>query len=198
MKNDHHIEQLESKVKALYESEEPGRADWTDWLANYHVWVVANFATELAKRVKAREDLARAAALLHDIADVRMSRSDERHEEESLNIARDLMREAGFSPVDVNLVVDDAIRFHSCHGEERPNSVEGKILATADSMSHLKTDFYVYAAWAFGVRNEMSLEEVKQWTLKKIERDFRVKILFDDVREDVKYDYEMIKELFSR
>lgn len=191
------LKKLEEKVKSLYQQKDPNRDEWADWLADNHVFVVADYATELARKHDADEELARAAALLHDIADVRMERKNEKHEEESLKLARDLMQEAGYSDDEIKLVVDDAIRFHSCHGDERLDSVEGKILSTADSMAHLKTDFYIYATWAFGY-DHRALEEVKAWALKKIERDLNNKTFFDDVRQELVPDYERIKELFSR
>lgn len=191
------LQKLEAKVQELYQQKDPGRDEWADWLADNHVFVVADYATELAKKHGANEELARAAALLHDIADVKMKRKDEQHEEESLKIARELMQEAGYNDDEIKLVVDDAIRYHSCHGDERPKSVEGQILSTADSMAHLKTDFYIYATWAFGY-DHRTLEVVKAWTLKKIERDLNNKMFFDDVRQELVPDYERIKELFSR
>lgn len=191
------LQKLEAKVKALYQQKDPARDEWADWLAANHVFVVADYTTELARKHGANEELARAAALLHDIADVKMERKNERHEKESLNMARDLMHESGYTDDEVKLVVDDAIRFHSCHGDERPDSVEGKILSTADSMAHLKTDFYIYATWAFGY-DQRTLEEVKAWALKKIERDLNNKMFFDEVRRELVPDYKRIKELFSR
>ncbi len=191
------LQNLEAKVKALYEQKDPRRDEWADWLADNHMFVVADFATELAKKHGANEELARAAALLHDIADVKMKREDDGHEAESLKIARDLMQEAGYNDDEIKLVVDDAVRYHSCHGDERPESIEGRILSTADSMAHLKTDFYIYAAWAFGY-DHRTLETVKTWALKKIERDLNNKMFFDDVREELSPDYQRIKELFSR
>jgi putative nucleotidyltransferase with HDIG domain len=191
------LQKLEEKVKALYQQKDPGRDDWADWLADNHVFVVADFATGLARKHGANEELARVAALLHDIADVEMARKNEQHEEESLNIARRLMQETGYTDDEVKLVVDDAIRYHSCHGDERPESTEGQILSTADSMAHLKTDFYIYATWAFGY-DHRTLEVVKAWALKKIERDLNNKMFFDDVRQELVPDYDRIKELFSR
>ncbi|MCA9333157.1 HD domain-containing protein [Candidatus Saccharibacteria bacterium] len=190
-------QRLEDKVRKLYESKNENRAEWADWLWRNHVVVVADYATELANRFYASADLSRTAALLHDIADVKMQRSDENHEQESLNLARQLMSEAGFGEEQIKLVVDDAIKFHSCHGSDRPKSIEGKILATADSLAHLKTNFYVFATWAFGKRGE-TLDDVKEWVLKKIERDFNSKILFDEIKEETLSDYETIKMLFSR
>ncbi len=125
-----------------------------------------------------------------------MARANPGHEERSLAIARQVMTDAGFSDDEIQLVVDDAIRYHSCHGDERPESKEGLILATADSLAHLQTDFYIYATWAFG--KTRSLEELKEWSLKKIERDLNNKISFEDEREAARPDYNMIKELFSR
>ncbi|NTU46102.1 HD domain-containing protein [Candidatus Roizmanbacteria bacterium] len=190
------LNKLEEKVRALYKENNPKRADWADWLADHHVFVVADNASKLAKKYGANEELARVAALLHDIADTKTQRSDEKHEELSLQMARELMKEAGYNDDEIKLVVDDAIRYHSCYEGEHPESIEGKILSTADSLAHLKTDFYVFATWAFA--RDMSLDEIKEWILKKIDRDLNNKIFFDEVREEVSPDYERIKELFSR
>ena len=190
------LSKLEDRVRELYRAKNADRADWADWLFEHHVFVVADYAEELAKRYGANEEFARAAAVLHDIADVRMQRNNSDHEAESLRLARELMEEAGYNKEEIGLVVDDAIRYHSCHDGEQPDSIEGKILATADSLAHLKTDFYLYATWIFG-RNR-TLNEIKSWVLKKLDRDLSDKIFFDDVRADVLPDYNLVKELFSR
>lgn len=190
------IDKLRRNVKELYEAKVEGQDPWSEWLYPNHVLVVAKFAVPLAEKYGANVELTEVAALLHDIADVKMPRKDPRHEEESLKIARQVMQDCGYTAEETQLVVDDAVRFHSCHGDERPESKEGLILATADSQAHLKTDFYVYATWAFG--RDRSLEALKEWVAKKIERDLHNKISFDDEREDARKDYEVIKELFSR
>lgn len=190
------LELLEHNVQELYVAKDPNRADWADWLGENHVFVVADNASELARRYSANEELARAAAVLHDIADTKMSRFADNHEEMSLQIGRRLMKGADFSDAEIKLVVDDAVRYHSCHDGHIPESLEGKILASADSMAHLKTDFYIFATWTLG--KEKPLPEVKNWVLKKLERDFNNKILFDDVREECRDDYEKLKELFHR
>lgn len=190
------LEQVQAKVRELYAAKDPNRDEWSDWLYDNHVLIVATYARELAKKYGASEELSETAALLHDVADVKMARVDPNHEEASLEIARQVMTEAGFSKEEVALVVDDAIRYHSCYDNERPKSQEGLMLATADSLAHLKTGFYVYAAWAYGKRR--SLDELKNWVLKKIERDLYNKISFEDERQDATPDYEVIKQLFSR
>jgi HD superfamily phosphodiesterase len=190
------LKKLEQAVHDLYDAKDPNREEWADWLNAHHVFVVADFAEQLAQRFAGRIEIARAAALLHDIADVEMSRFDPKHKETSLRIGRELLEKADYTPGDIATIIDDAVRHHSCHDGVTPASLEGKILATADAMAHLKTDFYVYATWAKG--KSKTLEEVKAWTLKKLERDYRNKILFPEVQEECARDYQMLKDLFSR
>lgn len=186
---------LETAVRELYAAKDPARCDWADWLAVHHVPVVADYATELAKRYGGDNNLARAAALLHDIADVNTDRFDPEHEEKSLEIARELLTKCGYAEAKIQLIVDDAIRYHSCHDGQVPTSLEGKILATADAMAHLKTDFYLFALYQRSKRE--SLADFKVWAAKKLERDYHTKIQFDEVKEETGTNYQVLKTLFT-
>jgi putative nucleotidyltransferase with HDIG domain len=190
------LQSLKKRVAELYQTRQPGRSAWTDWLFEEHVPYVAAKAREVAAVYGGNPDLAEAAGWLHDIADVKMDRHNDNHEQESLAMARQVMQECGYSDEEVSLVVDDAIRLHSCYDGIRPESAEGQALATADALAHLQTDFYIYATRALA--GDMSLAEMKAWALKKIERDFTHKICYDAVREQARPDYEIIKNLFSR
>lgn len=190
------IAQLEALVRELYEQRLETRADWADWLYEHHVFVVADYASDLAKRYQANDEYARAAALLHDVADVDTNRFDPKHATRSFEIARSLLGQCGYAPEEISLIVDDAIARHNCRNGNIPSTIEGKILATADSLAHLKTDFYVHAVWSLAERE--SLADVKKWVLGKIERDLNEKVFFDDVREELRLDYQLLKELFSR
>lgn len=44
------LEQVQTKVRELYLSKNPKRDEWTDWLYENHVLVVAQKAHELAKK----------------------------------------------------------------------------------------------------------------------------------------------------
>jgi HD superfamily phosphodiesterase len=160
------------------------------------VFVAADYATELAGRYGGDAVVARAAAMLHDIADVKMAKRGKAHEAESRHMARELMKEVGFDNVQIQVVVDDALPYHSCHGDERPATLEGKILATADAMAHLQTDFYLHATWAFG--GERTLADVKAWTLEKIRHGLDVKTFFEEVRAELRPSYELLRQLYSR
>lgn len=184
------------KVEALYGAKLESRSDWADSLYVNHVVVATRFAADLAARFGADAELCQASALLHDIADYKMKRHDPQHKKESLRIARELMYEFGYSNDEVRVVVDDAIRNHSCQNGRFPQTLEGRILATADSLAHLKTDFYLFATWELG--KQRSLEEIKQWVLSKIERDLFQKISFDSIRDEARCDYEAIRAVFGR
>jgi len=190
------IQQLRNKVEELYRARHFARDGWADWMWERHVMVVASHAEKLAERYGANVDLAVAGALLHDIADAVMGRQNPGHKAESERMARELLQECGFSEEETRIVADDAIRFHSCH-EEKPQSLEGKILATADALAHLKTSFYDYGIQAMRERGESS-EQIGQWVSEKIERDFYKKIAFEEVREKAKVDYERIKDLLLK
>ena len=189
------IETLKQKVQDFYGATNPTREDWADWLCSNHIFIVADFAFELANRYGANAELAAAAGMLHDIADAEMSRFNPEHEERSRAIAKLLMAESDFSDSEITTVVDDAIRFHGCHGDERPASLEGKVMAAADALAHLKTDFYKHALE--DKSRKESLDVIKKWALPKLERDFTNKIAFDDVREEARASCEKLKTLFS-
>lgn len=187
---------LKQKVAWLYMSQHPDRDIWASWLWEKHVPFVARKAHEVAVEVGANAELAEASAWLHDIADTITSRFSKDHESESQRLARQIMLECGYSQDDISTVVDDALPLHGCQGGKRPRSLEGKVLATADALAHLTTDYYQITARALTVR--MNDREIKDWTLKKAARDFNDKICFDDIREETRPDYEMIHNLFSR
>lgn len=191
------LDDLRQHVRNLYEERRGGRSGWSDWFYDNHVFVVGDKARELAQKYGADPELAEVAGLLHDIADVRMPRTNKEHENESLRMARQAMEDCGYSADEIKLVVDDAIRYHSCYGDERPKSTEGLVLATADSLAHLQTGFYLFATWAIAQEGE-SLGHIKEWALKKIDRDLFNKISFEDERKDARKNYDIIKNLFSR
>ena len=181
---------LEELVIKLYESMDPRREDWAEWLYKNHVFWVADKAEEIAKSNDINPEYSRAAALLHDIADAEMSRFNPAHESRSLEIARKLLIEAGYTEYEIKLIVDDAIRYHSCRDGEKPTSKEGLVLATADALAHFQTDFMFHA---FIDVSADDYPKRKQWALEKIDKDFNHKIFFDDLREEVRPYFETLQ-----
>ena len=192
------LARIRQLVKELYESKHPERDEIADWIYEGHVLPTAHFAEQLCAQFDGTPDYAVAGALLHDIGDAVMSRFADHFDERSYNIARDFMEQAGYTPDEITFMVTEVIQPHSCHkGERQPEDVNGKILATADAMAHLCTDAYLYWCWSHMFRS-VTLEDYKAGARKKLERDYHDKIQWDEVREQVRPDYEALVRVFSR
>jgi putative nucleotidyltransferase with HDIG domain len=189
------IEKLRREVHQLYSEKRSGRADWADWIYDKHVILVGDEARKIAQEYGGNPDLAEAGGLLHDIADAVMKREDPEHERESLRIARELLHKTGFSDEEVVTVVDDAIAKHGCHGDVRPATLEGKAMAAGDGVVHLVSDFYQIAEE--GRLGHESPQEVAEWALPKLDRDFSNKIAYDKLREEVRPHYERLSAHFQ-
>lgn len=187
------IEKLERIVRERYEKKNPNRDRWSDWMFENHVIDVADRAEVLAHRFKASPAACKASALLHDIADAEIPRQDPNTDKVNMEVAAMLLHQAQFSDSEKQDILADALPFHSCHGEERPKTMVGKILATADALSHLNTEFYGYFNGVLA--SERTPEQSRQIARSKLLRDFNTKIAFDEVREEVRERYE---ELLSK
>lgn len=188
------LEKLHKLVEQLYMQKDPNRADWCDWLYPNHVVVVADKAQELCDRYNGNPDIAVAGALLHDIADTVMERRDPEFKPTSYDIARKLCHEAGYNDDEITIIVDDICAKHSCRDGIIPQSHEGKIMATADAWAHATTDFYLYA---FNKSSPEEFEERKAWMRSHLDKDFHKKIFFDEVKEEVRPAYKILRGLLS-
>ena len=187
------IEKLRYLIAELYQSDCPNRAEMANWLYDNHMLLVADEAGKLARRFNLDEDLCVASALLHDIADAVMDRFDPKHEEESFRIARELLSECGFTSEEISVVVDDAMKYHSCYSEEKsPKTDAGKVLATADAIVHITSDYYPYLAEMKA--SERPGQKMVDWLAPKLERDFNLKIKFPEIKEEMRLMYNQRKK----
>lgn len=189
------LDTLRQNVEKLYKSGNPNADVWNDWGYPNHVLVVADLTEKIAKAQGAKVDLAVAGALLHDIADAVMMRSNPEHEVESLKIAERILKESGFSAEDTAFVVNEIIKPHSCK-ELMPTTLEGKVMATADGAAHFLTDFYPVFCWRnYGPRKDY--QAFKDWMRTKMEKDVNKKLFFDDIKQEVMPRYEALKLIFE-
>lgn len=190
---------VKQKVEKLYLKKNSKADPWAKWAYSNHVLVVAKNSANLAIRLNASEELSTIGALLHDIADTEMPRSNPKHEKVSFNISSQILKGAQYSDLEIETILNEIIAPHSCN-DIKPSTIEGKILATSDAMAHLQTDFYLYFCWQhWGAKGNLKeFSEYKNWVLKKIEKDFHQKIQFEEIREELEIDYSASKRLFSR
>lgn len=188
------IKKLKQLVNNLY-SISPLTDPWTQWTYNGHVAKVAQTAEELANKYKANTDYCVAGALLHDIADSVMDRHTPGFDQKSIEISHKLLFEVNFSPKEIEIILKKVIEPHSCR-KFLPTTLEGKIMATADAIVHLNSDFYLFCCWNhIGAK---SFDNYKAWVLEKIERDYHHKIFFEEARQSIQDNYLSLKKLFSQ
>lgn len=134
-----------------------------------------------------------AGALLHDLGDVKFERTDEDHESWGNKKVGEILELAGFDENEIIEIIEEIIKPHSCHPENLPKTIEGKVLATADAMFHLQTDFFIQVCYMNLPPWKKNINEWKQWANEKLERDISDKIFFDDERKEIEPNYQALK-----
>jgi putative nucleotidyltransferase with HDIG domain len=188
------LDDLRSLVHECYTAPGPNADVWIGWAYPNHVLKVAETTQQLAQKYGANIEQAVAGALLHDIADSIMPRASTDHEKQSLHMAKELLGKAGYSWLETRFIIDEIIGPHSCN-DTMPTTQEGKVVATADGMSHFTTDFFPHFSWQHYGPGEY--EPFKAWALQKSYKHFTRKIFFDDEREQVRPKYEAIEAFFK-
>lgn len=188
------LDNITEEVKKLYK--QSSNEAMSKWFYEGHVKVVATYAKEIAKKVDTNSELAILAALFHDIARTWNITEDPALMDESMAYAGKIMSEHGYSEEEISQV-KEAILPHSCK-KELPTTEIGKVLATADALAHLMTDFYFILPFYGWLTAADTFEGYRQWLLEKIERDFNTKIFYEEYKEKTKLRYEALKTLFSK
>jgi len=189
---DKRISQIKQKMKKeCFESNKN-----KDWFFNSHLLVVEkNAKFLLSKMPDANKEVVMLDVWLHDLQHIREIKGD--HEKVGAGEAENVLKEFKYNN-EIIRKVKEIILTHSC-ANNRPKSVEGKILATADAMSHYYGDFYLLIC-AFsndGVKKYKDLKRYKEWSLKKLVLDYDKKIFFSFAREKIKERHEILFKLFT-
>lgn len=194
--NQINIEKLEEKVKKLHLNpsqkthsltNKDVKEVWSDfWF--FHLKPVIDYSKELAKKYKANLEIIWLSATLHDIA-----RLDdlEPHDEIGSEKAYNILLKEGFNK-EIAGKVKNTILTHRCR-QHKPQTLEQKILATADAISHFKKPFYLW----FSYVSAMPFKEQIRGGFTKIEKDYNEKIFFEEEREFVRKEYEVLKGWFE-
>lgn len=187
-------EQVADLVRQAYEE---SSQDFAHWVWKNHLPFVAEKAKELSKQFGANEDLAVAGAWLHDFGDAFVDRHDPSHGETTEREVIRVMHDAGYDEDEITTVIEQVLKPHSCRDGNLPETMEGKVMATADALAHLSTDFYLQFAWMH-LPTDKTFVEFLDWVNEKIERDFHKKIFFDEVREQVRERYQSLQNVFQK
>lgn len=182
-----------AEVEKLYSTSSTVMGKWM-WV-NHTQWV-ASKARRLAEKYKADIEKSYCAALLHDLGDSKYERGHDSFDSWSWETAKSILKKAGFRRAERDEILE-AIRTHACHPEHLPTTAEGKILATADGMWHLQTNFFPVICFMNRPDNIKTYKEWQEWFQVKVERDFGPKIFFAEEKEEVRKDYESLQLIFG-
>lgn len=161
------------------------------WFFERHLCGVETFARKLLNRLpNANKEVVLLSVWLHDLQRIRGKKGD--HATVGALEAGKVLRKYDYD-ADTIQAIKSVIRSHSCNSNIMPKTVEEKILASADAMSHYANDFYLSIA-ALGQRN---IEEYKKWALEKLDRDFNKKIQFAFARKLIRKRHEIIKKFIT-
>lgn len=169
---------------------------FAQWVFPNHVQVVVKKAEELSRQFGANPDLAVAGAWLHDFGDAFVPRHDSEHEQISKTEAITVLQKVDYTPEEITEILEEIIGPHSCKDGNIPTTLEGKVLATADALAHLTTNFYLQFAWMH-LPEGKTYSEFVNWVNQKLDCDFHDKIFFEEMRVEVKKRYEILKEVFA-
>lgn len=191
MKN--RLEVIKEEIKNLHDKS----ADecMRNWFYEGHVALVARNAQEIAEKVGANAEISVLASLFHDVARTWGVNDEPALMNESLAKAKGLMKKYGYSDDEIEQV-KQAILPHSCR-REAPQTEEGKVLATADALAHLLSDFYFILSFYGWLTATKDFEGYKCWLLEKIERDMHKKIFYEEYKNRARPKYEALKTIFA-
>lgn len=160
------------------------------WFYNEHLLGVEENAKYLLENLaEADEELVMLGVWLHDLQRIRGIKGD--HQIKGAEEAEKVLKELNYSEEIVEKV-KKMILCHSCD-EVMPSTLEEKILATADAMSHYYNDFYLRIA-TLGQRD---LKAFREWSEEKINRDYNKKIAFDFAKEKIQDRHNTLVKLFK-
>lgn len=140
----------------------------TAW--SHHIAVVAKLGLALAKELKADKEIVELSAYLHDYSSIyKFSYADEHHVH-SARMAKKILDGFGM-PVEKIRAVEACILEHRGRRPMKKNSLESKILASADAMSHF-TELADMMYLTYGV-HKYSTVEGAVWLKNKLERSWK-------------------------
>lgn len=186
------IQQLEKEIRDLhynpmvsehsFSKEKPEDFFRSFW--NVHVKPVIELSKQMADKYGANKEVVWLGAVLHDIARL----TDESpHDEVGSRKAYGFVLKNGYDE-EIATKVKNIVLKHRCK-KYPPETLEEKIVASADAMAHFLPPFYI---WFSKYCNKTFIEIMEEIRMK-IDRDYNEKIFFEDEKKKVAEHYKVFK-----
>jgi predicted metal-dependent HD superfamily phosphohydrolase len=157
-----------------------------------HIVPVRDYAVKLADIAKADREVVELAAWLHDLTRITIGSKD--HHKTGAEEAGKILRGLGYPEKTISHVRDCILTHRSMERDGPPQTIEAKIIASADAMAHYDT-IPMLVVYKFGKTG--SLKEAIEWVLEKVNRGWENKILLPEARGMVKDKYEAARLLLE-
>ncbi len=155
---------------------------------SHHIYFVAKYAKMLAKELGADEEVCELAALLHDYASVLNKDWYPQHHIHSARLAQEALSKFNYPQEKIEQVKHTILTHRASQGIKQ-DTLEAKILASADAMAHFAgVNSLLYLAF---VIHGKDINEGTQWVLSKLERSW--KKLIPEAKDIIKDKYDAIK-----
>ena len=152
-----------------------------------HIVAVVRYARALAKKFNADEDVCEISALFHDYAGILNYEYYNQHHIHSAEIASSILKRFNFPESKIINIQHCIISHRGSRNIER-KTIEAKILATADALSHIESaDSLLKLAKE---TYEMEHAEAIRWVLGKLERSFNK--IMPELRAAIKLRFDAV------
>lgn len=166
---------------------------FTETVWDYHIVPVVEHGLRLGKKLKADLEIIELAALLHDHASLVDEKLYEKHHIHGAEFADKFLTELNYSKDKIKHI-KECILSHRGSVSRKKESLEARILASADAMSHI-TELADMFYLTFGVHKYKTPEGVK-WLKGKIERSW--KKIMPEGKNVIKSEYDMAMFILNK
>jgi uncharacterized protein len=175
------------KIKELVRWELRKANKMYEW--NLHLMIAKKYADKLAEVHNADREVLELAVWLQDIGKIRYG--DVNHHISGAQDAEVILRDHNYSQ-DVIDKVKECILSHRMEAKDsQPESIEAKILASADAMYTL--DIIPALFWEACHEMGLGVKEACDWVAEEVERNWNKKIMLPEGRDMVKDKYQAFK-----
>jgi len=163
----------------------------TVWL--YHILPVIEHSLNLGRELKADLEVLELAALLHDYAGTSNYEFYKNHHTQGARLAGKILAKFNFPPAKIKKV-KECIISHRGSVNLKKKSIEAKILASADAMSHI-TELFDMCYLTFNIHKYETLEGAR-WLKNKFVRSWDKTMPAG--KKLIKADYEQALKIINR
>ncbi|MEA3229391.1 MAG: HD domain-containing protein [archaeon] len=153
------------------------------WYWQHHIIPMLKISLELADKLGIDKELIELIVYLHDIAKIR---GLDNHAEEGAKIASEMLQD-----IQEKKLILECIAKHNKPSEN--DSVEVKLIASADAVSHFLSPFFEIYLWE---NPDKPFDELCTSNIRKAEKDWK-RILLPEAQEMAREEYENVKKRYE-